>query len=436
VTRNPKLLFVTTTKEQPSAGQISLALARTGFDVATVSPKESLVRKLKAIGRHYDYRLWAPAQSVLQAVSAWSPDLLVCADDPSVRLLHALYRQASPDLSPAAGTGRLVRLIETSLGDPATFEIVRKKSELIPLAQSMGLRCPRTSVVTDFETLARTLESAVYPVVLKTDETSAGSGVRIASDRAEALAAFCDLAVPKSWWKAFRGTLEQKSAQPFMTRLAFRPRAVSVQEHIEGRPANCALACWQGEVLASVSVEVLEVVYRNGPATVVQVIDHPEIAATAKRLVQQLGVTGLHGFDFILDSADRAWLLEMNPRTTPICHIPFADGTDLPAALYSRATGLAQPRRARPIASRTIALFPGEVVRSQSDQYLSSSHHDVPWEEPDFVRACLALKSTRRLRAQGRIREVAANQAGHGMVPDSRDQSDAILEQLRQLELR
>lgn len=435
MTKNPKLLFVTTTKEQPSAGQISLALARTGFDVATVSPKESLVRKLKAIGRHYDYRLWSPVQSILQAISDWSPDLLVCADDASVGLLHAIYRQASSHGSPA-GAERLVRLIETSLGDPDMFEVVRKKSELIPLALSMGLRCPGTSVVRDFEALARALDGAVYPVVLKTDETSAGSGVRIASDRAEALAAFCDLAVPKSWWKALRGTLKQKSAQPLMSRLAFRPRAVSVQEHIEGRPANCALACWQGEILASVSVEVLEVVYRNGPATVVRVIDHPEIAATARRMVQQLGVTGLCGFDFILDSTDRAWLLEMNPRTTPICHIPFADGTDLPAALYSRATGMAQPRRARPIGSRTVALFPGEVVRSRSDQYLSSSHHDVPWEESDFVRACLSLKSTRRLRAQGRIEEFAVQGTMRGLVPEAGDQSDAILEQLRQLELR
>jgi hypothetical protein len=40
--------------------------------------------------------------------------------------------------------------------------------------------------------------------------------------------------------------------------------------------------------------------------------------AAAEIMARQLRLSGFLGFDFIIDRHDRAWLLEMNPRATPI----------------------------------------------------------------------------------------------------------------------
>jgi hypothetical protein len=175
----------------------------------------------------------------------------------------------------------------------------------------------------------------------------------------------------------------QSLANP--TRPAGKP--ISLQQYIAGRPANRAVACHKGKVLAGISVEVLESVREFGPASVVRIIDHPEMTTATATLVERLCLSGLLGFDFVLDSTNQAWLLEMNPRLTPTCHLLLKGG--------------AGGSHARTVTTRddifgtvhetgaTIALFPQELQRSPESQYLRTCQHDIPWEEMEFVRACL-----------------------------------------------
>ena len=39
------------------------------------------------------------------------------------------------------------------------------------------------------------------------------------------------------------------------------------------------------------------------------------------------------------------------------------------------------------IGSHTIALFPQESWRDPASGFLQSAHHDVPWQEPEFIAA-------------------------------------------------
>ncbi len=428
--KKPRLLFVTSMKGLPAAGRGALALAKAGFEVAAVSPEGSVVRKVKAVERHYEYRRFLAAGPVLNAILDWNPDFLACADDPATALLHAIHRQIVSGALRCDRPADVCAVIERSMGDPNSFDVARRKSELIPLALSMGVLCPHTTVVSDPIQLMRALDASRYPIVLKKDETWAGSGVRVATDRAQALAAYAELTIPKNWWDVFRLTVDQKSTQALMGRVRFRQRAVSLQEYVPGRPANCALLCWKGEILAGVTVEVIEVIYPNGPATVVRAIEHPGIRSASERLVRRLGTSGFCGFDFIIDPDDRAWLIEMNPRTTPIFHIPFANGADLPAVLLGQLTGTTPRERTAAISESTVALFPDELSRSRDSQYLSTGYHDVPWEEPDFVRACLAVK---RLQVPERVPGVVPDQAAQAAPLDARD---IVLNRLRELELR
>jgi hypothetical protein len=147
--------------------------------------------------------------------------------------------------------------------------------------------------------------------------------------------------------------------------------------------------CWKGKVLAGISVEVVELKREYGPASVVRLIDHPEMAMVAEHMVECLNLSGFVGFDFVLDSSNQAWLIEMNPRVTPISHFSLANGTTLAGSLYRQMTGLRPPSKLAPINRGLIALFPDEIVRSPSSEYLQSCQHDVPWNEPEVVSSVL-----------------------------------------------
>src|SRR6202008_4274849 len=101
-------------------------------------------------------------------------------------------------------------------------------------------------------------------------------------------------------------------------------------------------------------------------------VDHPEMATVCERMVKRLHLSGFVGFDFMIDSANRAWLLEMNPRVTQTCHFSLADGTDLAGTLYAQMKNqLPRPRPAS-INRDQIALFPNEIIRAPSSSYFLS----------------------------------------------------------------
>jgi hypothetical protein len=173
---------------------------------------------------------------------------------------------------------------------------------------------------------------------------------------------------------------------------ALRPasRTVMLQQFIAGNPANRAVACWQGEVLAGISVEALRTLHATGPATVVRIIENEEMAEAARRVVRRLHVSGLWGFDFMLDPLRAAaHLIEVNPRATPICHLALDGVANLPAALSGIFSAVPLSLAATPLHAGLIAMFPGELLRDAHSPFLSSAYHDVPWEAPELIHDCL-----------------------------------------------
>jgi hypothetical protein len=71
-------------------------------------------------------------------------------------------------------------------------------------------------------------------------------------------------------------------------------------------------------------------------------------------------------------------------------------------SLYMQMTDLRPLPTPAPINRGLIALFPNEIARSAFSEHLQSCYHDVPWDEPELVRAILnqALRTGiwRRLR--------------------------------------
>jgi hypothetical protein len=113
-------------------------------------------------------------------------------------------------------------------------------------------------------------------------------------------------------------------------------------------------------------------------------------------MVRRLNLSGMYGFDFMLEATTGyAHLIEINPRTTQIAHLALGPGRDLPAALFAALSGKAVKVAPAVTEKDTIALFPQEWSRDASSPFLKSAYHDIPWEQPELVLACVNQRRKR-----------------------------------------
>ncbi|HVH72014.1 MAG TPA: ATP-grasp domain-containing protein, partial [Candidatus Dormibacteraeota bacterium] len=280
--------------------------------------------------------------------------------------------------------------IEKSLGAPSSFAIVYDRAALVVLAQQEGLRVPQTAVITGHPDLEKWAASTGFPAVLKANATSGGDGVRIVQTLEQAEHALRALESPPFVARALKRALIDQDMALLWPALLRKRYVVNAQAFVSGREATSTVACWRGRILASLHFEVLHKQDPRGPSTVLRLIENREMSAATERLVRKLGLSGLHGFDFMLEEPSGApFLIEINPRATQVGHLPLGEGHDLPAALYAAVSGKDVQATARITQNDTIALFPQEWLRNPASTFISSAYHDVPWEEPAFILACV-----------------------------------------------
>ena len=381
-------VLVIATQKTVLAARISMALADVGFRVAALTPHGHPVRRLRKISDHFAYHSRPRLKSTVRAIDRWSPDFLVCADDLAVKVLQTLHQRTAASEDKARR--QISKLIELSLGPATSFPEMKNKSNFLARVEIEGLRSPRTFVIPATRAFESVPAELIYPIVVKADQSYGGRCVRIVNSDADVRATVWEFQTPNTWRNIFRrffgAILGSEALGPL--RLPLR-RTISLQQYIPGRPSNRAVICWKGKVLAGISVEGVEVKHGSGPASVVRLIEHSEMAIFAERMVKRLDLSGFVGFDFVLDSSNQAWIIEMNSRVTPICHFSLADGTNLAGSLYTQMIGLQPLSRLAPVNCGLIALFPDEIIRSPSSEYLQSCQHDVPWNEPELVRNVL-----------------------------------------------
>ena len=87
-----------------------------------------------------------------------------------------------------------------------------------------------------------------------------------------------------------------------------------------------------------------------------------------------------------------AYLIEINPRSTQVGHLALGPGKNIPASLYAAVSGEMVEESSAVTEKDTIALFPQEWLRDPSSTFLQSAYHDVPWDKPDLIRACVRIR--------------------------------------------
>jgi hypothetical protein len=262
---------------------------------------------------------------------------------------------------------------------------------LLHTAQELGIRVPVTRQISSEFDVSRWFSEGESSAVLKMDGTSGGEGVAIVHSESEALEAFRRLTQPLGWAKVLKRLAVNR--EPFdLRRTGDTSAALSIQQFVSGRPANAMFACWEGEVLSVVAVEVLASQGTTGAAILVRRIVHAEMERAAHMLAQRLGLSGFYGLDFLLDDAGRVYLIEMNPRCTQLGHLRFSTDSDLAGAFCAKLTGHAVPDTVPLIGDRAVAFFPLAHRLCPNHPLLAGAYADIPQNQPALERG-LEMKS-------------------------------------------
>jgi hypothetical protein len=399
----PRILLATTCR-WPTTARLAMAFVECGCEVDLVSPGGHPAATTRSLCRNFAYNGLAPTRTFRHAIVASEPDLIVPCDDLATRHLHDLH-----DLEKRSHQTSICRLIDFSLGESSSFAVVDARINLLALAQHANIRTPKSARVTDGEELRNWLENNGFPAVLKSDGSWGGVGVKVVRTFEEAADAFEKLHKPPSMARAFKRSVANRDATLLRSAIFRKRPQINIQKYISGRDASLSIACWEGELLASVNFEVFAKGRATGPSSVVHLIENEEMAQAACKMARRLGLSGLIGFDFVLENGTgNPYLIEVNPRATQICHLALGDRRDLPAALVAALTR--EPLRQRPITTgnETIAFFPQEWAREPESDFLKLAYHDVPWSEPGLVKACMKEVSGSVQRAAHRTIPVEA----------------------------
>jgi hypothetical protein len=360
-----------------------VALANAGFRVEALCPPKHVIEETRSASRIHTYNGLTPLRSLTDAISMAEPALILPADDLAAFHLHELYRRQE-QFSPLAA------LIERSLGSPEFFSTVHSRAAFIKLADEEGIRVPETQVLRTRDKLKAWVEREGLPSVLKADGTSGGEGIRVARTVEEAQRAFQQLQKPPLLARACKRALfDQDRTLIWPSLLRHRP-TVNAQAFVAGHEATSTIACWKGTVLASLHFEVLRKCSDAGHATVVRLIENEEMSSAVEKIVRRMGLSGICGFDFMMEAnTGNAFLIEINPRATQVGHLTLGPGRDLPAAIYGAVSGNSARIAAAVTDNDTVALFPHEWARDSESEFLRTGYHDVPWEAPALVHACI-----------------------------------------------
>jgi hypothetical protein len=382
--RVPRILL-TDTDRRAYAARLAVEFSNAGCEVSAVSTHGHPILKARAIRKTFPYSALRPLESLLAAIEASAPDIVVPCCDRGVQHLHELHGRMR---SQGSSGNQVAALVERSLGAPESFPIVSARYDLLRIAQEEGLRVPDTSLVSSLDDLNRLRAQQPFPWVLKSDGTWGGRGVRIAHNFQQAEQFFLTMKRPSGLGRAIKRLCVNRDPfflQPWWS--GFTP-SVIVQSHIQGRPANCAVVCFEGRVQAGIGVEVVGADGETGPASLVRVVDSPEMMLCAERIARRLQLSGFFGLDFMIENGSAApYLIEMNPRCTPLCHLRLGKGRDMIGELLAQLSGRPYAETPSITEKDMIAYFP--QAWSSNRESLHSSFQDVPWGEPDLIQELL-----------------------------------------------
>ena len=378
---NPSVLLVATATRSLGAARMPRDLARAGWSVSLLAPKDSLaehsrfVHKVGHLPEDATPLQWVFAFAAI--VKATSPRLVLPCDDTAFRLMQQLVLTPPDNMQPVLQL-QLVTLLADSLGDPAHYRESVDKALLCQAAEALGIRAPSFAVVTDVAEAKPFAVTHGWPVVLKRSHSSAEEGVALCADQTVLAREFARL-------------MHSRPADPNDA----GARQLIVQAYVPGRTQFYAATAWRGSLLCGYAIDKLEG-KRGEPATVVRYFHSDELEEATARLARGFGASGIFSPEFIVhEQSGERYLVDIYRRVTAGTHrggsINVGSGAALLAALESKTSSM----RSRLDAGEEHLFvdFPQEWMRDPQSRYLRDHPVDMPWDEPELIEAMLEIQN-------------------------------------------
>ncbi|WP_169740140.1 ATP-grasp domain-containing protein [Paraburkholderia acidipaludis] len=261
----------------------------------------------------------------------------------------------------------VVELVRRSLGDPAGYPLFAVRRRAYEIAHAAMIPVAAQANAATAEACREFAREHGYPVVLKQEASSAG----VAAFILDSEAALDDFTSREPFSRA---------GQPWV-----------IQRFIPGVLGMHAVFAVRGRILAKLSA--VQSRRRNdrptAPSSVVRLLQHDAMAASCAAFVAATGASGFHGWDFQVDEAGNALMIEHNPRPISISHLGYLLGDDLCQALATACGGTI----GNPVPSTGgdchVALFPDEWQRDPLSPMLHETFHDAPWDDQPLFAALL-----------------------------------------------
>jgi len=182
---------------------------------------------------------------------------------------------------------------------PQLMTRARDTNRLAKLANELGLFYPDRKTSASVASVLRFCEDIGYPCVIRPNESGGGTGIRLVSGPDE-----------------IHGALR---------RLAHANREIVVQQYVSGIDVSCSVLCTgtearalstQGQLIGMPSCgRNCDFVYCGNyyPTNLNESIIK-RIESISETICTELGLVGSNGLDYIVDSSNNVWLLEVNPR--------------------------------------------------------------------------------------------------------------------------
>jgi hypothetical protein len=382
----PRILLFAIQTSHAGSCRLPKLFKEAGYRVGVLGLRGSLLHST----RHVDERFRLPARrfepliryGLAKAFADFRPDVIVPCDERAVSVINYWIGDGSRATVLPPG---LRECLDRSLGGLGRLPERASKPLTLELARSIGLRTPREVMVTDPAECRQAAATFGYPVMLKLSHGAGGNGVRLCRTPEELDRAFRDYRRGHSIIKTWRRRVLRR--EWFGSQFD-----ILVQEFVRGQPAMSCVAALGGRALAIATGFAEQVTDPMGPASIVRLMDIPEVRQTTERMVKAFGASGFLSFDFIVDEAGHAVLLECNPRPTQIMHLGNHVGVDLARAFRLALEGACDAPCEFPQGERETAFFPQEWKRNPENPILATAFHDVPWDDPTLLRAILGKR--------------------------------------------
>ena len=133
----PKILL-TDTHRWPSSARLAIGLTKAGCHVSAVCPTRGhALLYTRVVQQTFPYSSLRPLESLLVAIEATDPEIIIPCDDRGVQHLHELFARTHSEVT--AGS-KVAALIERSLGSPESYPIVSSRYDLLKIAREEGDR--------------------------------------------------------------------------------------------------------------------------------------------------------------------------------------------------------------------------------------------------------------------------------------------------------